>query len=162
MKKLLNLIVLVLMIAPTVSQAQTESDAVIKVLTTLVDQYDKLFVTNGKSAITLVYVPGSDDPFGKVFSKYAGKKLKDGNTVMAGGFKQLGPPDKSHLQGGITSQYGKDCYRIILDLDSKVETLLNLKGRSIIILEPGKKAVVKDFGENRKEFLDAVNPYFSE
>jgi|GEM_PF-6058958 len=165
MKKFL--VTVIIGLAFTTAFAQVDSDKVLTPMGQLVDQYNVAFDKNVKGTFTVVYVPGADDPFTKVYGKFKGKKQTEKNMIFVGGFAAMFDAEwtpammKSHLQKGITDAYGKDSFRILLDLEDKAQKALNVKTIAIIKLKAGKIAEVKEYGENRKEFLDVVSTYFA-
>jgi hypothetical protein len=156
----------VLTISVSAINAQTDSDKLLDVMSQLVDQFDKPFDKNIKAELTVAYVPGSDDPLTKVYGKFKDKKQKPANFIFVGSFAEMFDQGfsptvmRNHVKDGLVERYGKDGFRILLDLESKIKEVTNLKGIAIIKIKQGKKAEIKEYSENRKEFLDIVQTFF--
>ena len=165
MKKIMVCAIGLILLISSPAWSQIHSDKILNTMSSLSDQYNVAFQYKN-TPITVVFVPDNDEPFVKVYDKFKGRKQQDPNMIFVGSFSGLfgGGGDasgmKSHLQQGITSTYGRDSYRILLDVENKVQKLIGINSRAILKLTKGKPAEVTEFKENRKEFLDAVSTYF--
>ncbi len=132
-----------------------------------VDQFDSDFsLETVEDQLTIIYIPGSNDPFGKVYDKHKGKKIAD-KVQFIGGFKEMmkgwNPEQKkSHLQEAFQFRYGKDHFPILLDLESDIAQLLSIKGYTILKISKKDNKIIeqKSFGFNRMDFFKALKPYF--
>jgi hypothetical protein len=155
------------------TMAQPKSSEVIQLIESLSDQFDNNHKFNGET-ITVVFVPGVDDPFTKVYDKWKDKSWQpDAKITVVGGFKEMlaggghgAPSDgiKKHVQDAFIARYGKGHFPILIDLMSETGVMLGVKGLSIIKINVKTKTIesIQDFGDNRKKFFDNVNPLFKQ
>lgn len=131
------------------------------------DQFNDTFDPESTTdQLTIIYIPGSNDPFGKIYDKHKGKKLAS-DTQYIGGFKEImagiaEKKKKEHLQEAFVSRYGKDHFTILLDLESEIGASLDIKGYTILeVSKKGEKIIhFEDFGFDRVAFFKALNGYF--
>lgn len=152
------------------SYAQSDSKTILTELGTLVDQYNRSFNPESGEKLTLIWVPGADDPFGKIYDKLKGRKLKKNSFVQfVGGFKESaarmgGDPAsaKKHIQEAMVFRYGDNYFPILIDIESKIASNLSTTGYSIITLSKKSNKIVSkvDCGTDRKKFFDLLNTYF--
>ncbi len=132
----------------------------------LYDQFNKAFDTKiVDDRLTIVYIPGKDNPFGRVYDKLKGKEIKEGIQFI-GGFKEMmakmdRDAKKKHLQEAFVHRYGKRHFTILLDLDSEIQEMLNLDGYGVIILAKKDGQVLEqlDFGTDRGGFFKELQQY---
>lgn len=149
--------------------AQTEWELIQRKLTSLTDQFDKPF-TARQDRLVLIYVPGADDPFTKVYDKWKSKQWKDAAVQVVGGFQELVSEHghggansqgmKGHIREAMNARYGRNHFSILLDMQNEVARELGLKGFSILIMSRRGIEKKEDFGNDRKQFFDAIQTYF--
>lgn len=147
--------------------AQQSSTKVIQKMESLVDQFDQTFdATKQSDQLLLVFVPGSNDPFAKVYDKHKEKAVLPG-VQFIGGFKEMmigmdEDKKRKHLQDAYLFRYGKTHFPILLDLNSEVAQLLSIDGYGIIQIDLKNKVItdIKSFDFDRVEFFKALQPYF--
>ncbi|MCB0629581.1 MAG: hypothetical protein R2824_33970 [Saprospiraceae bacterium] len=146
---------------------QHDVSAILQKMDQTVDQFDDTFESkNWEDEISIIYIPGSNDPFGRVYDKHKGKKLV-ANTQFIGGFKEMmadWDPEqkKKHLQEAFRVRYGKDHFRILLDFESEIQARLKTAGYAIIRLSKKDRKIIsrKDYGFDRIAFFKDLQPYF--
>lgn len=116
--------------------------------------------------LTIIYIPGSNDPFGKIYDKHKGKELT-GNVQFIGGFREMmrgADPDRkrSHLQEAFRTRYGKEHFTILIDLESEIAQMLSIKGYSILGLSKKENRIIsfRDYGFDRIAFFKDLKKYF--
>lgn len=147
------------------SHAQIKASEVFDQLKKMPDQFDDAYdPTEIKDQLTLIYIPGSNNPFQKIYMKQKAAYLKD-NVLLVGGFKEMMgmmsiESKKDHLQEALALQYKKGS-TILIDMDSELGQLLNINGYSIITISKDKNEVlsIEDFGFDRVEFFKKLKEY---
>lgn len=164
MKKLL-LVTLCGLLLTSLSQAQVKASDVFTELNKMPDQFDEQYDAAGVSdKLTLIYIPGVNNPFEKIYFKQKAAKTK-GDVLLVGGFKEMMntmsfESKKKHLQEALAIQYKKGS-RILIDMESKLAKVLSIKGYTIVTLskEKGQVIVVEDYGFDRVAFFKALSKY---
>ena len=149
----------------SVSYGQAQPSEIFKKMDGLYDQFNKAIEVDDISGeITLIYIPGNDNPFGKVYDRHKGVKFKQ-EVQFIGGFAEMmnamsKEAKKKHLQDAFQSRYGKQHFTILLDLDSDVQKVLGNKGYAIVKISSDGKRVIsnQDFGGDRAAFFQALKP----
>jgi hypothetical protein len=112
-------------------------------------------------------VPGGDDRLQKIYDKLKDKTFNSAMPVQfVGGFGELGDGHGGgmsidHLTNGFKSRYGEKYFSILLDLQSDMGKLLNVKGLSVVIISKAKNKIISsnDYAYDRKKFFEAINQY---
>lgn len=155
------------------SKAQS-LDKVYGVMSPLTDQFNKTFAAP-TDELVIIWVPGNDDPFNKIYEKWKGKTFTSSKNVqVVGGFKEMVSQNsghggssvesiKKHIADALISRYGTKHFPILLDMNADLGSTLSLSGLSIIVVSKKTNAIKSktDFGSDRKKFLDEVNTYFN-
>ena len=142
-------------------------EGLIQKMTYLYDQFNQPFDQNSlKEELTIIYIPGSHDPFHKIYDKHKGKKTLE-NVQFIGGFKEMmkgwdTSKKKGHLQEAFRVRYGKDHFSVLLDLESEIAALLSMDGYAIIKVSPidGTLISKKIYGFDRVAFFKDLKKYF--
>ena len=167
MKKLLLTVFCGILLSP-LTHAQGKASDVFRELNKMPDQFDEQY--NGASVsdkLTLIYIPGTNNPFQKIYFKQKAAKIKD-DVLLVGGFKEMMnamslESKRKHLQEALEIQY-KEGSRILLDLESEIGKLLSIKGYSIITLskKTDKVIAIDDYGFDRVAFFKELSKYEAE
>ena len=144
---------------------QTSSKELTGELNKLVDQYNKPYGKTDQSQLVVIYVPGANNPFDKIYDKLKDKKLVQAKNIQfVGGFKEIVTAmnaskemAQSHIQEAMIARYGDQHFTILHDMESKIEQLLKLKGYAIITVKKNKMEKIEQFEFDRIKFLDALN-----
>ncbi|MEP1095123.1 MAG: hypothetical protein ABJG78_08435 [Cyclobacteriaceae bacterium] len=147
------------------SHAQIKASDVFTKIGKMPDQFDEMY--NGGDVadqLTLIYIPGINNPFEKFYMKQKAAKTKK-DVLIVGGFKEMMnamsfESKKKHLQEALSIQYKKGS-TVLLDLESELGQLLSLKGYSIINVSKKKNQIlsINDYGFDRVEFFKALAAY---
>ncbi len=164
MKKSAFLILCLLLVY--VSKAQNEVDLLFSKMKDTYDQFDKTFKPKPDAdPITIIYIPGNNDPFGKIYDKHKGKKII-GNVQFIGGFKEImrgaaEKPKRKHLQQAFQTRYGKNHFTILLDLESELAQIMSVEGYAIFQISSKENKLLSrnDFGFDRLAFFKALGKY---
>ena len=132
------------------------------------DQFNESFDSKSiDGVLTIIYIPGSNDPFGKIYDKHKGKSLAK-NALFIGGFKEImiGFPEKKkreHLQDALQARYDKN-FKILLDLESEIGEHLSIKGYTILTASKQDNKIIKlnDYGFDRIAFFNVLQAYLFE
>lgn len=146
--------------------AQNTPIEILGKMDTLYNQFDNTFESSRVGEeLVIVYIPGKDNPFGKVYDRHKDKKLTD-DVQFVGGFKEMmnnmsKDSKKKHLQEAFVSRYGNQHFTILLDLDSDVQRMLGNEGYTIAKISKKTNRVLskQDFGTDRAAFFKALNNY---
>lgn len=129
---------------------------------------DKFDLDNIEDQVTFIYVPGTNDPFGKFYNRYTGKALKN-NVICIGGFKEMmvkmnEAVKVQHLQDALKSRFKEASFSILIDSKSKVQELLSLNGYAIITLSKKSNKIIlnENFGFDRAAFFKALKEYLKQ
>ncbi len=144
--------------------AQVKASDVFEKLGKMPDQFDNLYDTKVTDKLTLIYIPGTNNPFEKIYNKRKAAKTI-GNVVLVGGFKEMMnsmsyDTKKDHLQDALSIRYKKGS-TILIDMDSELAQLLSISGYSIIKLSRNENKIteVNDYGFDRVEFFKNLGTY---
>lgn len=165
MKK--SIAILICCMAINYSFAQGKMTILLDKIGQCYDQFNnQLDLNNLEDRLTIIYIPGSNDPFSKIYNKHKGKKIAD-NVQFIGGFKAMmkgwdSKKKKGHLQDAFQFRYGKEHFTILLDLESEIAELFSIKGYTILQISKKENKVIniKDYGFDRIEFFKDLKQYF--
>ena len=149
----------------TCCYSQVKASEVFSKLSELTDQFDNAYdAAEVTDKLTLIYIPGTNKPFEKIYLKQKASKVKN-NVLLVGGFKEMmglmtRESKKEHLSGALGLQYKKGS-TILVDMDSELGQLLEVGGYSIITLSKVKNKIVNlnDFGFDRVAFFKELKKY---
>jgi hypothetical protein len=149
--------------------AQSDAKTILNKMATLVDQYNKNFDKNAvKDQLIIIYIAGGDDPFQKIYDKLKGKLINSKIPVQfVGGMAELaashggGTMSPGHLQEAFIFRYGSSHFPILIDLQSDVGKLLNVKGLSVVTISKSKNKIISsnDYAYDRIKFFKDINQY---
>lgn len=162
MKKTLLLLMLGLAVSFMIVAQNDKGDQVWQELTQMPNQFNDLFNPNiDADEITIIYIPGTNNPFEKIYSKSKASSIP-GNVLLVGGFGEImkmmsRESKRSHIQEALGQYYQKGS-SVLIDLDSNLGKLLAIKGYSIFKLSITDRKIIeiKDYGFDRVEFFQAV------
>lgn len=148
--------------------AQKNSSKLFEKMSDTYDQFgDRFDPGSVDDQLTIVYIPGNNDPFGRIYDKHKGKKIAE-DVQFIGGFREIMigmPADKkrAHLQEAFVSRYGKDHFTILLDLDSEIARMLSIQGYTILTISRKDDKIIRleDFGFDRIAFFKVLNTYLT-
>jgi len=157
------LIPLLFMAVLTAAQPRPSANDVRNKLKNFYDQFNNKLNEDLSKNLVIVFIPGSNDPFAKIYDKHKDKKLAE-HVQFVGGFKEImtnmdPEQKKKHLQEAFVQRYGKDHFTILLDLNSELANMLKFDGYTIIKVN-GKSVDVKSYDFDRIEFFKDLNSYF--
>ncbi len=153
-----------LLMSTFIVHGQKATDVFLK-LEAMPDQFNNMYEASSvNDELTLIYVPGTNNPFQKIYFKQKAAQTID-NVLLVGGFKEImnamsREAKRKHLQEALSIQYKRGS-KILIDMDSELGQLLELKGYSIVTISKSKNAVtdVQDFGFDRVAFFQALKLY---
>lgn len=129
------------------------------------DQFNATYdIAEVNDEITLIYIPGINNPFVKIYSKKKAAYTKE-NVIVVGGFKEIvnmmtSGNKKEHLQKALAIHYKKGS-SILVDMKSEIEKLLPITGYSITVLSKKENKIISinDYGFDRVEFFKALKKF---
>lgn len=163
-KYILTTLCSLLMATFTNGQEIKASDVLMK-LGLMPDQFNDTFDPNSiEDELTIVYIPGSNDPFVKIYDKRKGEKtIKD--VMLVGGFGEMmsafdDKMKKDHLQDALSARYTKGS-KILIDLDSEMAESLSIKGYTILTISKRSNKIIHfmDYGFDRITFFKELKKY---
>ncbi len=163
-RTILITLVSIFMITGLSGQEVAASDVFMK-LSMLSDQFnDKFDPEQTDDKLTIIYIPGTNNPVEKIYSKSKAGKII-GNVLLVGGFKEMMKSfsyqaKKSHLQEALSTLYPKGS-KVIIDMESELGEMLALKGYAIVTISKKQNKIInnKDYGFDRVEFFKALSIY---
>ncbi len=169
MKKLLISTILVLCLTTSLYGQQSKASDVLELLNDIRDQYgDRFEERNVAKELTLICIEGTNTAYAEIYSKFKYEKPATDVCVIAG-WQNVMPETAydqklKHMNHGLTSKegLGGDSYSMLMDLNSDLFRLLNLKRYSIVTMSINSETVVvADYGSDRIEFLKEMKKYFN-
>lgn len=153
-----------IMISFSYGQARNASGIIAK-LSTISDQFNDQFDPSMVSdSFTIMYIPGKNNVFAKVYDKYAGKQFAD-NVLFVGGFKQMmasmsEQSKKGHLQDALSSRYDRESITVLIDLQSEISEVLPVNGFTILTISKKANTITStEYGDDRLAFFTALDTY---
>ena len=165
MKKHFLIIFCSIMMIPAMRAQDAKATDVLARLEAMPDQFNKKFDSKGiDDKLTIIYIPGTNNPFEKFYFKSKAAKTKP-DVLLVGGFDEMMnsmsyETKLKHLQDALSARYPKGS-RVMIDMTSEVGKLLSTRGYTIVTISKKQNRVMdlRDFGFDRVAFFDALKEY---
>ena len=154
-----------LLMATFANGQEVKASDVLTKLGLMPDQFDDTFDPNSvENELTIIYIPGSNNPFEKIYDKRKGEKITK-KVLLVGGFGEMmntmdDKMKKSHLQDALSARYTKGS-KILIDLKSELAEMLSIRGYAIVTISKKRNKIINsiDYSFDRVAFFKALKAY---